>query len=47
MYWTNGDRLGFRHVPEDVYRAMITSDSIDDYYEQHIKGQYECLTDWI
>ena len=32
----------YHDVPEDVYHQMISADSIGGYFNQYIKGQYEC-----
>ena len=32
----------YRDVPEDVYHQLISADSVGGYYNQNIKGQYEC-----
>ena len=32
----------YHDVPEDVYHQLIAADSIGGYFNQYIKGQYEC-----
>lgn len=36
---SNGDVWQYHHVPEHVYREMI-SGSIGKYFQSHIKGHY-------
>ena len=32
----------YHDVPEDVYDQLVSADSVGGYYNQNIKGQYEC-----
>ena len=32
----------YRDVPEEVYRQLVAADSVGGYYNQYIKGYYEC-----
>ena len=40
VFYSNGDRLGFKDVPWDVYRELITAGSRDAFFQSKIKGVY-------
>ena len=40
VFYSNGDRVGFRDVPWDVYRGLITAGSREAFFGSEIKGVY-------
>lgn len=40
VFYDNGDQLGFKDVPKDVYRELITAGSRNAVFEGKIKGVY-------
>jgi hypothetical protein len=40
IQWSSGKHTDFRDVPEEVFNAMLTSESVGKFYHANIKGKF-------